>query len=336
MDDLKEIAAECYRNPPKFCSVFLPHIFYEEIPWLHRGLLAVLTGQSRFLVGDPEREKIASNFTYDDGTPVFTHDFYLNQTGRRFTAYLLPGGFGKTTLGCIAFPLQQILYQEFSVGILIADTSAEGRRILQATRDELLLNEKILGVFGSLLSSPGRATSPGASSLIETQTKISMVCRGGMDRIRNFIRTGSRPDHIFIDNIENEQNTASPDQRKKLRDWINYDVLQALSPKGKISYFATLAHREALPETLTRDKQWNVLRLRALDNEGLPTWSYMLNQEQLEQKRKTFTLSNQLHTYHMQYLNEPKSEDILAVAKERDKIRNEFVRKIEVAQSATA
>jgi hypothetical protein len=62
---------DCYADPILFLKTFLHDHFYLEIPWVHRGITAVLTKKARFLLGYGQLRKIVENFVHTkDGKEV--------------------------------------------------------------------------------------------------------------------------------------------------------------------------------------------------------------------------------------------------------------------------
>jgi len=59
---VEKIMADCYADPVLFCQTFLHDHFYREIPWVHRGILSILTGKTKFLLKYGKIDKIVKNF----------------------------------------------------------------------------------------------------------------------------------------------------------------------------------------------------------------------------------------------------------------------------------
>lgn len=63
--------SDCFADPLLFLKTFLHDHFYLEIPWVHRGIVAILTKKARFLLGYGQLQKIVENFVHvQDETPV--------------------------------------------------------------------------------------------------------------------------------------------------------------------------------------------------------------------------------------------------------------------------
>ena len=63
-DEKKQVVDACCRDPIKFCKTFLLDHFYKEIPWVHRGLFAILLEKTEFLLDYGDISKIMRNFVH--------------------------------------------------------------------------------------------------------------------------------------------------------------------------------------------------------------------------------------------------------------------------------
>ncbi|MCH7787476.1 MAG: hypothetical protein IIC22_08190, partial [Chloroflexi bacterium] len=103
------LAKKGYNDPVFFCKFFLPELFPDDIPWVHRGLLAILTGKVLFLEKYGQVDKIISNFVWERDEvehSIFSYENgKLKMTLNKFKLIMLPRGFAKTTIAGIAVPL---------------------------------------------------------------------------------------------------------------------------------------------------------------------------------------------------------------------------------------
>jgi hypothetical protein len=66
-----------------------------------------------------------------------------------------------------------------------------------------------------------------------------------------------RPDLIFMDDLEDKESVATPEARRKTRQWYTSTVVPALSVSGRMRMAATPLHPEALAPTLAKALQWS-------------------------------------------------------------------------------
>lgn len=305
-----EIAAEALDDPVFFCRYFLPHMFPGEMPWVHRGLLAILTRRTGFLRKYGQIDKIVRNFVYEqDGklVQVFRQraDGSLVAVLGRYTLVMLPRGFAKTTIAGNAVPLWNILFHEVPFGVYISESATHAIKQLDNIKRELESNERILAVFGP--QKPDRnAPQRWAADEFETVHGMAMVARGRGSQIRGLKHRQFRPKLILFDDLEDKESVSTEEQRKKVREWAYGDMMPAigeLDPDASIVGLGTLLHPDALLSTLSRDPQWTVVRFGVRDRDGDWLWPEMINARKYEVKRQSAALAGELATFYMEYEN---------------------------------
>jgi hypothetical protein len=106
---------------------------------------------------------------------------------------------------------------------------------------------------------------------------ITMLAMGVTGQIRGFNPDDFRPDLIIIDDVLNEENTATLEQRKKLEALLFGALLNSLAPAteaplAKAVFIQTPFHREDAIEKCMQDPQWHGLRFGILDDQGRSRW----------------------------------------------------------------
>ena len=320
-EDLESILEICYEDPVEFCRFFLHHLFSKRMPWVHRGILAIITRKTDFLLKYGELDKIISHFVWaenpdDDESKTFAifHPVYgddgeiisLDLDYTKYSLLMMPRGFSKTTLIGIAIILYQILYQEKKFIVYISETASHAEMQIANVKSELTGNELIRAVWGSL--QPDRyAPEKWTASFFETTTGVTVACRGRCGQVRGLNHKGQRPDQILFDDVEDKESVRTDDRRVGTREWFYGDVIPALpamDPDATIVGLGTLLHPEALLLTLSHDPEWTFMRFSALDNEGLPLWPDNMTVKDIENKKKAFALAGQLHIFYMEYMSE--------------------------------
>lgn len=314
------IVQHAYENPVYFCKFFLPRIFPGEIPWVHWGILAILTRRVAFLKDCPNLEKLLTEFTYqvDPGNehseelPIFTQDSdgEIHMAVNRYTEIMLPRGFSKTMLGGVAVPLYSILYSSVRFVVYLSETATHAETQLQNVQRELESNELILEFFGNL--KPERQDSERwTASYFETTTGVKAAARGRGGQVRGLNVGGNRPDLIILDDVEDIDSVRTEEQRKKVRNWLYSDVIPALAelnPNAAIVALGTLLHSESLLMTLRNDPDWTCIRFGALDSKEQPLWPEMMGLEKLHNKKLSFTRAGELNAFYMEYHNQIRNE----------------------------
>jgi predicted phage terminase large subunit-like protein len=174
-------------------------------------------------------------------------------------AVAAPRSHAKSTYLSKAFPLRELLYRKRKYGIIISETPAVSSGNLDWISLQLKHNAKLRRDFGQLLS-PKQQENPkdNSSEFIAWErnedgtqrllAKFEAASANQALRGRNW--NGVRPDILVCDDLEDvKSNAATPELRKKMRDWFAQTVVPLGDPKGKrtaLVYMGTTVHHEAL------------------------------------------------------------------------------------------
>lgn len=163
---------------------------------------------------------------------------------RRVTA--APRGHAKSTNLTFKGTMHAVLYQYKHYPIIISDSSEQAEGFLENIRIEFEENEAIVEDFGLLAGSVWR------SNVLVTKSNIKLEAIGSGKKIRGRKHRNWRPDLIILDDVENDENVRTPDQRKKLESWFLKAVSKAGDDYTDIIYIGTLLHYDSLlAHTLT-------------------------------------------------------------------------------------
>ena len=336
--EIKALAAKTLRSPSEFCRIYLPKWFPTPMPWLHRGILSIMTGRTDFLLDfGPELwgktwggwdidglNKIVRNFLvrldpqdkesgmvpifhveYDeDGKPV---QVILHATASR--AFLLPRGFSKTTL-VNALNLMDIVYASKKFILYVSESSPHAEKQLGTIKAELEGNDMIRMVFGNLV--PERMSSnKWTENYIEPLNDVMVGAIGRGGQIRGMAKYAIRPDRIVLDDVEDRESAKSETQRPKTKEWFMGTVYPALQDiivdegdTPDLTMIGTLLHNEALLPSLERDEDFTYIRFGALDVDGEPVWAKRMDKVKLERTRKRFAAIGQLAAFYLEYMSD--------------------------------
>lgn len=213
-----------------FGRAYFPHYFSKPSPEFHRELDAiwqqgVLKGRYPLTAADT---KMISR---------------LPGTRRAVAA---PRGHAKSTNLTFKGTMHSTLYGYKHYPIIISDSSEQAEGFLDNIRVEFEENTAILEDFGVLAGSVWR------SNVLLTKTNIKIEAIGSGKKIRGRKHRNWRPDLIILDDLENDENVRTPEQRKKLKDWFDKAVSKCGDDYTDIIYIGTLLHYDSLlAKTLT-------------------------------------------------------------------------------------
>lgn len=321
-EEIKDIAKRGYEDPCFFMKFFLSHKFPKNIPWVHRGMLAILTRKTDFLMKYGELEKIASNFLYrKDPTdeksellPVFiicpeTKEIKLAVS--KFTMLMLPRGLSKTTLAGQGVIIYWLAYQEYKFPVYISETQTHAETQVNNIARELETNPRLRTVFGDVV--PDRQSRlRWTQEIIQTTTGVTIVARGRGTQVRGLNIDGNRPDVLLLDDVEDRESVKTAEQRKKTSDWFYGDVLPALAELNESSTIVamgTLLHHEALLNVLKSDPDWTSIVFGVRDLQGEPLWADNLSEDKIIKKKAAYARQGKLSTYYLEYENTVRNED---------------------------
>lgn len=306
----QEIAAMGYWDPVFYCKYFLDHLFPQPMPWIHRAVLAVLTGRCRFLEKYGELDKITTNFGFkENGTDLqlfYYEDDELRMRQRKYMNLLLPRGCSKTTLVGIAVPTYETNYEDCDFTVYVSEAGPHAKMQLDSIKNELSFNERFHEVFGKLRPKQS-ADERWSQDMFETTNGIAVAARGRGSQVRGILHHGRRPGKIICDDVEDKDSVRTDERRKSTREWFYADVIPAL-PKitktGTINNLATILHPEALAHILQRDPQWTTIIFGAKDKQGDLLWPSWMNEEDLQKEKTSYQMQGLLHIYYMEYFNQ--------------------------------
>lgn len=157
---------------------------------------------------------------------------------RRATA--APRGHAKSTNFTFKDGLHAVVYEYKHFIILMSDTYGQAAGFLSAIAEELVENEAIREDFGNMVGSVWR------EDVIVTKTDIKVQALGAGQKVRGLKHKNWRPDLFILDDMENDENVRTPEQRKKLHDWFTKAVLKAGDSYTDFVYIGTMLHYDGL------------------------------------------------------------------------------------------
>lgn len=317
--EIKALFARGFNDPVFFCRHFLHEWFPLEMPWVHRGILAIVLRKTDFLLEYGDLDKIIANFVYhedpqDESSPLIPmfqleEDGSITLTVTKNTLLIMPRGFSKTTL-MNAVIVIQIAYLLKKFPFYISESGPHAERQLANVKAIFEGNLRVQAVFGNIVPSR-QDPAKWASDQIETTTKVVAMARGRGGQVRGSNIHAHRPDHLLIDDVEDEESVNTVEQREKTRKWFYEAVMPAiaeLDPNATISALGTILHREALLMFLKRDPAWTCIVFGAQDRSGDWIWPIKHDAAKDAAKKASFALAGNLAGYYREYHSTLKDE----------------------------
>ncbi|MEA4941910.1 MAG: phage terminase large subunit [Oscillibacter sp.] len=225
-----------------FGRAYFSHYFSRPSPDFHRELDNIW--QSGVLKGrfplTPEETKIISRLP---GV-------------RRVTA--APRGHAKSTNLTFKGTMHSVLYQYKHYPIIISDSSDQAEGFLENIRVEFEENSAIREDFGNLVGNIWR------SNVLVTKTNIKIEAIGSGKKIRGRKHRNWRPDLIVLDDVENDENVRTSEQRDKLSNWFKKAVSKAGDDYTDIIYIGTLLHYDSLLANTLKNPAYRAIKYQAV------------------------------------------------------------------------
>lgn len=159
--------------------------------------------------------------------------------------------------------------------LYISDTFSQAKLHVGTIKDQLETNEKIRWIYPSLKG--GKWGEEG----IEINKKNGKTCfilpLGAGMKVRGLRYKGRRPQLAVIDDLENLEIVYSPERRKKLQRWFDFDLEPGLDRYSKnIIFIGTILHYHSLLKQVLDKKgkyqAWKTFFYAALDKHGRSFW----------------------------------------------------------------
>ncbi|MBF0422763.1 MAG: phage terminase large subunit [Magnetococcales bacterium] len=181
--------------------------------------------------------------------------------GRRL-AVAAPRGEAKSTTVSLIYVLWCVLTERRRYVCLIMDAFEQAVSMLEAIRAELEVNPRLAMDF-STATGIGNVWKEG---VIVTKNRVKIQAFGSGKRMRGLRHGPHRPDLVILDDIENDENVRSPEQRNKLDSWLDRTVLSLGSADDTMDaiFIGTVLHYDSvLSRKLTRPL-WSARTFRAI------------------------------------------------------------------------
>lgn len=231
-----------------FGRAYLPHYFFRPSPHFHEELDDIWKGG--VLKGmDPS----------DDPKEI-------NRKKGSRQVIAAPRGHAKSTNFTFKDDLHAILYQYKHYILILSDSTDQAEQFLDDIRQELEDNANIIMDFGELKGDKMWRTG---GLLTTTNVKIEAI--GSGKKVRGRKHRNWRPDLIVLDDIENDENVNTSEQRKKLAGWFNKAVSKAGDTYTDIMYIGTILHYDSLLSNVLKNPRYKSRKYRAVISDAVRT-----------------------------------------------------------------
>lgn len=178
--------------------------------------------------------------------------------------FIAPRGSSKSTHLSLGFALYCVMRGLKKYILEVCDVYSQAALLIEAIKAELTSNPRLKFDFPEICGA-GRVWREGE---IVTRNNIRLEGLGAGQKIRGRRHGPHRPDLMFFDDLENDEAVRSPDQRKKLDQWVNRAALKVGPPDGSMDvvWVGTVLHYDAVIVRAAKAPLWNVAEFQAIVN----------------------------------------------------------------------
>ena len=169
-----------------------------------------------------------------------------------------PRGHAKSTNFTFKDDLHAALYAYKHYILILSDSSEQAEGFLTDIKTEIEENAAIKEDFGELEGKVWKA------SVILLSNGVKIEAIGSGKKIRGRRHKQWRPDLIVCDDLENDENVNTPEQRKKLRNWFYKAVSKAGDTYTDIVYIGTLLHFDALLANVANNPSYKTVKYQGV------------------------------------------------------------------------
>lgn len=177
-------------------------------------------------------------------------------------AIAAPRGEAKSTLCAQLFPLWCLARRDRQFILVIMDAYDQAVVMVEAMKTELDCNPRLALDFPEL-TGPGRIWKEG---VLVARSGAKVQALGAMQRLRGLRNGPHRPDLVVLDDIENDENVRSPEQRDKREAWVDKAVLNvgAADDSLVVLYIGTILHYDSVLARKRAHPLWHSRTFQAI------------------------------------------------------------------------
>lgn len=201
------------------------------------------------------------------------------------------------------------LYADFKYALIIGASQSKAVERLTAIRNELKTNEDIQLLYGRQA-----ALETDTDTEIVTAAGVKVQALGRGQSMRGLKHHDRRPDFVWIDDLEDDKDVATPEARAKVWSWLTKVILPGMDPGGRVRLSATPLHPDSVPERLTRDPLAKVRRIpiyyKDLETgEEVSSWPARFSIGYIKFMEKRYRERGELENFKQEYMVQAESPE---------------------------
>lgn len=206
---------------------------------------------------------------YGTAEPSLMHQYLhgrlpvmVAEAGGHRDALAAPRGEAKSTKISLIFLLWCVVRQSYHYPLLFMDAFEQAAEMLEAVKVELEANPRLASDFPEAVGK----TAVWRVNCILTAQNIKIEVFGMGKRVLGRRHGPHRPDLVILDDTENDENCASPEQRDKLQRYVQKTVL-SLGPVDDsmdVLMVGTVRHYDSVLARFLKNPMWYAKVFKAI------------------------------------------------------------------------
>lgn len=239
---------------------------------------------------------------HKDEDPAFHKEMMelLYDPHRRVALMAFRGGAKSTYLE--EYVLLRALFREDIYTLIVGPKWESACERVAPIRNELETNDLIIELFGD------QKSTPWSMDELQLANGAKIQAMGAGQSMRGKKHNDERPDSAAIDDLEDEENIATEESRRKVDRWLTGTLLPALHPtKGRVRFIGTAIHPKSLIIKKCSDPKWKsrIFPIMYLDPDTgaeTPMWPARFPMEWITEERQNYINSGNLIEWEQEYM----------------------------------
>jgi predicted phage terminase large subunit-like protein len=197
---------------------------------------------------------------------IFTLLLQMTKQRKGRLAIAAPRGHAKSTIVSLVYVLWCVLYSKEKLVLIASNTITQAMALLKDIKDQLKKNPLIVSDFPEVCCA--KKPKPWRDSRIQLPNGTMIRVYGVGQNPRGIKNDKDRPGLIIADDLENEEQAQSEEQRDKLCSWFKRTLLNTGHPYTNVVVIGTVLHQDSLLAALVdRDRSpgWKGRKYKAIE-----------------------------------------------------------------------
>lgn len=250
---------------------------------------------------------LSANYdTYSPNAPFHREVWGMYCSDHAQCAVAAPRGSAKSTSFTLVYGLAVLLFREQSYVVVLGSSEEMAAESIGEFYYELSENEDIIREFGI------------KRFVTETKTDLIVECndgyqfrligRGPGQKIRGRKWRGKRPGLLLFDDVEDDEQVETKEQRSKFLHWFFRAAKQCIRLGGKCRGHGTILNEDSMLANLMKNPEWLTKVYRAhksFDDFSELLWPERLSEAVLRAKQRELIAAHDAAGYSQELLNDP-------------------------------